>query len=494
MIVRYGPAMDRTPRVVAAALATVALLAACTDKPEAAVARNDASAPTVPPVDYSRWRAGTSAPVADRLYPRHGNPGLDVLHYGLELAWQPANRTLTGTATLRIRPAEDAAEIRLDFKPYRLDTVTVDGAAVTGAAVTAEKLVVPAPVTRDRPVTLVVGYHGRPATTPMPSHRTDAEPLGLTISADDALWTMQEPYGAFTWYPANDQPSDEALYDIAITVPSGWTGIAGGTPAGHSGTTFRYRSTDPVATYLQTLAVGRYRKVTATGPHRLPLTYWYRPGVDEKLLPSLRKSPAYVSFLEKRFGPYPFPTGGIMLVDSVSGMETQQMITMGGRLEDHTRTTLAGFEADLLHEYAHQWFGNSVTPTTWTDLWLNEGWATYAQILYEQSIEKLSDAALETYLRGRDAVLRRRLGPPAHPKAANFAESNVYLCPAAMLKELHDALGDKGFFALGAAWVQTQKNTQQTRASFVAFVTRQTGRDFTDLINAWLDSKTTPGS
>ena len=435
-------------------------------------------------VDYGRWQAGRSRPVADPLYPRHGNPGLDVLHYGLDLSW--ADRALSGTATLRIRPTADAGTIRLDFKPYALDGVTVDGSAVQ-SVVEAEKLIVPAVLERDKPVTLTVRYHGEPSTTPMPSHRNDTEPLGLTVTDDGGAWTMQEPFGAFTWYPANDQPSDEALYDIAVTVPPGWTAIAGGTPAGQSGTTFRYRSTDPVAAYLQTLAIGRYRKVTGTGPHGLPLTYWYRPGVDEKLLPSLRKSPAYLSFLEQRFGPYPFPTGGIVLVDSASGMETQQMITMGGRI-----STVANFEEDLLHEYAHQWFGDSVTPATWTDLWLNEGWAMYAQYLYDQSVRKYSDALLESYLRERDTTLRARLGPPAHPRAANFAESNVYICPAAMLKELNDALGDRRFFALATAWVQTQRNTQQTRASFTAFVNRHTGQNFTGLLNAWLDSPTTP--
>jgi len=457
------------------------LLAGCTHAKPAATQ----PPPVAPAVDYSRWAAGRSTPVADRLYPKHGNPALDVLHYGLELSWAPATKTLTGTATLQIRPTVDAPALTLDFKPYSLDGVTVDGAAVQ-AAVTSEKLRVPVAVRADRPVTLVVRYHGKPATTPMPSHRSDAEPLGLTISKENGLWTMQEPFGAFTWYPANDQPSDKALFDIAVTVPAGWSAIAGGTPAGRSGNTFTYRSTDPVATYLTTLAVGKYAKITATGPHGLPLTYWYRPGTDDKLLPALKKSPKYLEFLEKRFGSYPFPTGGIVIVDSESGMETQQMITMGGRVK------AASFEEDLLHEYAHQWFGDSVTPTTWTDLWLNEGWAMYVQFLYEQSTEKFSDQVLESFLRQSDATLRKRLGPPGRPRAANFAESNVYICPAGLLKELNDALGDSKFFALGKAWVQTQKGTEQDRASFITFVNKQTGRDFTKLITTWLDSKTTP--
>ncbi len=117
---------------------------------------------------------------------------------------------------------------------------------------------------------------------------------------------------------------------------------------------------------------------------------------------------------------------------------------------------------------------------------------SWSQFLWEQSRDGFSDTELESYLRDADARLRAGLGPPGSPKAANFAESNVYLCPAGMLKELNDALGDKKFFALGTAWVQENKGSQQTRTSFTAFVTKQTGKDFTKLINAWLDSKTTP--
>jgi aminopeptidase N len=474
-----------------AATCAVLLVAGCTlDKPAATAPAPGAASSAPAGVDYTRWDAGRSTPVADPIYPKRGTAALDVLHYELELAWAPATTTLTGTATLQIRPTVDAAELKLDFTAYTLDAVTVDGAAA-GGAVAAEKLTVPAALVKDRPVTLVVKYHGKPATTPMPSHRKDMAPLGLTVTKSKGLWTMQEPFGAFTWYPANDQPSDEALYDIAVTVPQGWSAVANGTPTGDDGTTFTYTSADPVATYLTTLAVDRYKKVTATGPHGLPLTYWYRPGTDDKLLPYLKKSPTYVEWLEKRLGPYPFPSGGIVMVPSESGMETQQMITMGGTIGDFEKRK-ALFESNLLHEYAHQWFGDAITPKTWTDLWLSEGWATYLQNLYDQETYKFSDQALEDYLRKSDAELRKKLGPPGSPNPANFAESNVYICPAGMLKELNDALGDPKFFALAAAWVQEQKNTQQDRASFIAFVNKHTGRDFTTLINTWLDAKSTP--
>jgi aminopeptidase N len=480
---------------LAVAACALVVVSGCTSKPAekppgaSPEASPSGGSPAAPAVDYAVWAAGRSTPLADPIYPKHGNPAVDVLHYGLELAWAPTTKTLTGTATLRVRPTRDASELSLDFKPYALDAVTIDGADATGS-VAGEKLKVAADLVQDRPVTLVVRYHGKPTTTPMPSHRDDVEALGLTVTRDGELWTMQEPFGAFTWYPANDHPSDEALYDIAVTVPAGWSGIASGTPAGQTGKTFRYRSTDPVASYLTTLAVGKFKRETAKGPRGIPLTYWYHDKKTEKqMLPLLRKSPAYLQWLEKRFGPYPFPSGGIVIVDSASGMETQQMITIGSKDFAKRRD---GFDLDLVHEYAHHWFGDSVTPKTWKALWLNEGWATYAQLLYQQTRDKFDDKALESFLRDADARLRKKLGPPGSPKAANFAESNVYICPAAMLHELHDALGDTKFFALARAWVQEQRNTQQDRASFIAFVNRKTGRDFTKLINSWLDAKSTP--
>jgi aminopeptidase N len=231
-----------------ALLMTVFLLAGCTTHAAGAAAPSSAPAKAVeaPPINYDQWAAGKSAPVADTLYPKHGNPALDVLHYGLDLSWAPGTSTLTGTATVQIRPVTSAPEINLDFKPYALDGVTVDGVKAD-AKVVSEKLIVPVAVTADQPVTLVVQYHGKPTTTPLPSHRGDAEPLGLTIAKDKSIWTMQEPYGAYTWYPANDQPSDKALYDISVNAPAGWSAIAAGTPAGQQGNTFRYTSAIPMA-------------------------------------------------------------------------------------------------------------------------------------------------------------------------------------------------------------------------------------------------------
>ncbi|MFC3505281.1 M1 family metallopeptidase [Micromonospora krabiensis] len=472
-----------------AVLALAALLAGCTADPPAPPAdpTGPSASPAGLPGPYAAWAAGRSTPVVDPLYPQHGTDAVDVLHYGLDLSWSPTKRTLTGTATLHIRPVRDAAAVTLDFKPYALDGVTVDGAAAQGT-VTAEKLVVDTPVKAAVPVTLVVRYHGKPSTTGFPTKRGDAHPLGLTVDAEGGIWTMQEPFGAFTWYPANDHPSDEALYDIAVTVPKGWSGIASGTPVGQQGNTFRYRSTVPVASYLTTLAVGRYKKATATGPRGIPITYWYRSG-DAKHLPVLKKTPQMLDWMERKFGPYPFDSAGAVLVDSPSAMETQQLTTLGSGMAERGERS---FHLNTLHEYAHQWFGDAVTLTDWRDMWLNEGWALYVQKLYEQDRFGLTDAELVRASRELDGVYRKQYGPPGDPKPAEFGATNVYTCGAAMLRQLHQALGDGRFFDLARGWVQENLHTQQTRASFTAYVNEKTGHDFTPLIDAWLDSPTTP--
>ncbi|BCY14624.1 M1 family metallopeptidase [Actinoplanes sp. L3-i22] len=473
------------------ALTATVLCAGCTDTP-APPAANPSAAPSdaAPAVDYTAWSAGRSTPVADKLYPEHGNAGLDVLRYDLKLDWQPTTKQLSGTATLRIRPAAAAGAITLDFANLTVDKVTVDDRPATGT-VAEEKLTVPAELVADRPVTLVVDYHGTPKQVKFPSHRSDAkEGLGLRPTATGGLWTMQEPWGAMTWYPANELVSDKALYDIKVTVPAGWAAVASGTPGPAEG---EFSSSVPVAAYLTTLAVDRYTKVTQAGPHGVQLNYWVLPKADDKVLTSLKKSPQILTWLESMLGAYPFETGGALLNGSVSAMETQQMLSIGRSLAGKwSKDDQAYFEEVLVHEYAHQWFGDAVTPSTWTDLWLNEGFAQYLQFLWEQKVQKFSDADLERFLRKRDAELRKSVGPPGRPKAANFAESNVYICGAAMLKELNDALGDKKFFALMTAWVAEHRDTNQDRAAFIAFVQKNTGKDFSKLINTWLDSPKTP--
>ena len=470
--------------VAVVALATTACEGASrSDQPSRPSAPN--AAPTPAPPSY---RAGRSQPVADPVYPDIGNPALDVLHYGLALRWAPSKALLSGSATLTIRAARDTDQIRLDFaRPLRADKVTVDGNAVT-ATHRGQDLIIPAGrrLARDARVVVAVRYHGRPRALLGPLVRKDINTIGFTVGPDSSVYALQEPYGALTWYPVNDHPSDEALYDIALTVPRGWAGVSSGVLRGTSrsggSVTYNWHTADPVASYLVALGIDRYRKHTATGPHGIPVTYWVRPQDSARALPVLRKTPRMLAWLEKRFGRYPFASTGVFTIQPDTGMETQTMVTLGRNIP----------EEDLLHELAHQWFGDSVGPRTWREIWLNEGFATYVQLLYEADVlGRPQDRTLALW-RQVDGLLRRRHGPPGQYKRDHFASGNVYYPPALMLHEIRKQIGDRKFFALLRAWVQQHHNVEADRALFTSWLKRYTGRNLTPLVNRWLDAPTTP--
>jgi aminopeptidase N len=451
---------------------------------EAATTVQQSAAPAAP--SYSE---GQSEPVADPVYRAFGNPSLDVLHYALDLRWTPSTKTLSGTADITIRAARDLGEIRLDFsRALRADRVTVDGEEAT-ATQRNDDLIIDAgtPLAKDGRTVVAVTYHGKPKAVPGPVVRPDLDDVGIIVRSDGSVFAIQEPYGAFTWYPVNDQPSDEALYDVTITVPRGWAGVSNGvlrdrTERGGK-VTFTWHATDPIASYLVALGIDRYRMHKAKGPHGLPITYWIRPQDQATALPVFRKTPQMLAWLEKRFGRYPFDSVGVFAIREETGMETQTMITLGRGI---------GSEA-LLHELAHHWFGDSVGPRTWRDVWLNEGFATYIQFLmYDVEVLGESQARMLAGMRRLDGQLRREHGPPGRYKRGHFASSNVYFPPALMLHEIRQEIGDKKFFAMLRAWAREHHNVEVDRASFTSWLGRATGLDLKGLVNRWLDSPTTP--
>ncbi|NUP81426.1 MAG: M1 family metallopeptidase [Nonomuraea sp.] len=477
-------------------LSVILAVPACSAEPVAPAStattttRSSAAPAAQPPprVDLSAYVKGRSRPVADPVYPAYGDPSIDVLHYDLALSWRPGQLRLSGTAKLTLRATRPIRRIRLDFgRALRIDEVKV-GETAAKPVHRGDDLVVPLarPLAADEGAVVTVRYHGRPKPVNARQKRADVNLLGFHTEATGAAWALQEPFGAFTWFPVNDQPSDEALYDVAITVPKGWSGVAHGTYQGKTvsgrSSTFRWRSTDPVASYLTLFTVDKYRMFRDKGPHGIPITYWIKPRDVAKYLPVVRRTPGILAWLEKKLGRYPFPSAGLVLT-SDSGMETQQMVTLGPR---HLAPSV------IAHELAHHWFGDTVTPRTWRDVWMNEGFAMYFEMQWFADHE---DGTIDRFIanvRRLDGELRRENGPPGRYRRDSFAQSNVYYGPAIMLHEIRKKLGDRRFFAMTRAWPQQHRNTTQDRAAFVKWLNQHTGRDFTRLVNTWLDSRTTP--
>jgi aminopeptidase N len=470
--------------LLAAALATATVL------PSAGAA--GAMAVPLPAAPYDGAR---SQPREDPYYPAKGDPSVDALHYSLDLRWAPKHRRLTGTATITFRVPNDESQVQLDLgDPLAVLSVRLDGRAVAFTHPGKNLLVdTGAVLARDSRHVLTVRYAGTPKPAQAPTNRADIPHVGWTTTGRGEVWTMQEPFGAYTWYPVNDQPADKAFYDVTISAPRPMVGIFNGRLVSRhktgSRTVTRWHLASPAASYLTTIAIGDYVRHRDTGPHHLPITYWV-PRRDGSALSELRRTPKMIRWLEKRLGRYPFDRIGAVVVPNESAMETQTLVTMGSRLlsGDGRRS----FRADLLHEYAHQWYGDTVTPNNWKDLWLNESFAMYTQIRWQVDRGWQTMAQWRTALRANDAELRSSDGPPGayHPK--QFADVCVYYCGALMLDTLRTKVGAGTFAALWRGWPQQHRFASADRTTYAAWASAVAGQDLGPFLTTWLTAPTTP--
>jgi aminopeptidase N len=473
-------------RYAAAAVATTALLlTGCTtdaDQPNGSPSAAPGAAPTGAVAD------GYSRTVEDRVYPDVGDPGVDALHYALRLTWDPDAERLVATERLRFRSTVDADEFRLDLAPaLRPASVTVDGADASYDH-DGKDLVVDHPVEANGQYTLVIRYSGTPEPVPAPVQRNDFSTTGWTVTDDGGVWTMQEPYGAYSWYAVNDQPSDKALYDVTITAPTPMVGVSNGALLGRRDaggrTTTRWRLDEPAASYLVTVAIGDFTMTKDRSPSGVPITYW-TPAGQPQLVARLRRAPAELDWLEDRLGPYPFDTLGFLVVDSRSGMETQTMITLGD-------TRYATSPEVLVHEMAHHWYGDEVTPVDWRDVWMNEGMATYLQGVWQSEDEGTPLEQRIDYWATFDTRLREDAGPPGFFHEDSFGAGNVYYIPAVMWDELRQRLGDDVFWRLVREWPAAHAGENADYEEITAWWSEQSGQDLQDFFNAWLLAPETP--
>jgi aminopeptidase N len=303
---------------------------------------------------------------------------------------------------------------------------------------------------------------------------------------------MQEPFGALTWFPVNDQPSDKALYDVTVTAPRGWVGVSNGrlvsTSHTRRTTTTRFHLEHPVASYLTTLAVGPYVHRRDIGPHGLPLNLWLPKGEVGKYLPVLRHLPADLRWLESKLGRYPFESAGVAIVPGDSAMETQTLVTFGRR----AWTTPGHAREVMVHELAHQWYGDTVTPSDWSDLWMNEGMAMYLEARWSADHGVDSWPSWRYEFRFANQWAREEQGGPGAYDKHMFATTCVYECTSFMYEKLRARMGDGRFWTLVRRWPQGRLDTNADRAAFEALAERISGTDLSRFFDTWLNAPTWP--
>ncbi|MGX2994131.1 M1 family metallopeptidase [Streptomyces sp. JNUCC 64] len=441
--------------------------------------------------------AGAPAPVAplgvgDRLFPHLGNPGYDVHSYEVDLVYTAPEEPLTAVTRIDALATARLERFHLDFADGEVRGVEVGGVPARFTTTGEDLVVTPAaPVPLGGRLDVTVRHTSEPARGAKGWIRTA-----------DGLVTAPQPDGAHHVFPCNDHPSDKAGFTFRVTTPGTLTAVTNGLPAGvreqHGTTTRTFRTVHPMATELVQVSIGDSSVVHRAGPRGLPLRDVVPRRDREALEPWLRRTPDHLVWMAGKAGDYPFETYGVLAADADTGfaLETQTLSLFARGLFLDGRYPDWYVESIMVHELAHQWFGNSVGPRVWSDLWLNEGHATWYEALWA---DEHGHRSLDTRMRDayrRSDGWREASGPPAAPEppapGGSIFRPIVYDGAALVLYALRQEIGHRAFERLERLWTATHRDSTATTRDFADLASAVAGRDLSGFLDGWLYGRVTP--
>jgi aminopeptidase N len=414
----------------------------------------------------------------DPLFPDLGNGGYDVQHYTLNLRYESTKpvQDVRGRVAIDALSTQDLSRLNLDFDGKDVTAVSVDGAKARYAR-RGEELV----ITPKRPIATGAHFRVRVSFVSRPARR------GVWFRSRATSVTAAQPDGAHEIFPANDHPSDLATYTIKANTPAASTFAANGervqrrTRRGRTSWTYEMRS--PMATELIQLAFGDLR-IREHGMHSgVRLRDVTRPKEAPRSERALTRTPAQLDYMIANAGPFPFASYGVLLTgEELPFALESQTLSLFGSLDAPARL----MDPVMVHELAHQWYGDSVAPARWSDLWLSEGHATWFQWTYmrDRFGDDLDRLVRETYEMGDE--LRERFGAVARPRARTLFSPMVYEGAGVALYALRQEMGDAPFRMLLREWVQRNAGRNVTTADYIALASEIAGRDLSVFLNAWL--------
>jgi aminopeptidase N len=426
----------------------------------------------------------------DTYFPADGNGGYDVVHYDIHDTYRVRTHALHGWTDVSARATQDLSSFSLDLVLVP-DGVYVDGTPATYAKADRHELTVtPAtPIAAGSDFVVRVRYHGLPRGVSWDGERP--------FFADrTAAIAMNEPHIAPWWFPSDDHPQDKALFDIAVRVAAGNQVISNGTRVSHTSapgwTTYHWRMDRPMASYLAFFAAGRFRVehgVSGGLPWTAAVSRFYTRRTQDGQMRLMRASPGIVHWLETQFGPYPF--------DSTGGVVTS--LFTGFALENQTRPTYpflgTGHEAHsvVVHELAHQWFGDAVSVQRWRDIWLNEGFATWAEWRYDETHGRQSawHRLLTTYALhpARDPFWRLRIADPGPDR---IFDQPVYDRGAMTLQALRHRIGTSQLLTVLRTWTVDHAYANGTVEQFQVLAEQVSGQQLSAFFDTWLRTGAKP--
>jgi aminopeptidase N len=450
--------------------------------------------------------SGTSAPPAlsggDKLLGGYGpyRANNDLLHYALHVRVDPEKQFITGMNAIQFRMLEDGSRIQLDLVPtFSIDGISLeqpDGAStpLTYQRVTGRTIYIDFPHTlrKGQIYTVDFRYSGHPVEMGrFGGFVFRKDPMGRPL-----VNTACEEEGASVWWPNKDQWRDEVeSMDISVEAPSNLVEVSGGRFQGktdlHDGyTRWDWKVQYPINNYDVSLNIGTYTHFSDSY-NGLSLDYFVFPEDLDKAKKQFAQVKDMLKAYEHFFGEYPFPKDGYKLVEALySGVENQTAITYGNHFENgylgRPKTGIGTwFDFIIVHESAHEWFGNSITARDRSDMWIHEGWANYCETLFVEYMWGKANGL--TYLNtGKDGV---KNAVPVIAEEGTYATPppDQYKKGALFLNTLRSVINDDAvWFKLLHDYYQHFKYQTIMTTDMVEFFNHQTGLNLTPIFNQYL--------
>ncbi|MEV4638043.1 M1 family metallopeptidase [Actinoplanes sp. NPDC049548] len=444
-----------------------------------------------------------SAGLGDRLYPLLGNGGYDVQDYALRVRYpkKDPKQTVTGDVTITAVATQNLSRFNLDFGGDSVGKVRVNGHS-TAFSRSGDELVITPRHYLAKGKRFWVTISGFKAT---PIEANANSPAGFVTTRDGTIMAGQ-PDQSHQFFPSNDHPRDLATYTITLTAPVGWTAVANGRHLGDrrqgNYVSSTYRESRPMASELIQAAVGDFVVHDRTAAAGVPIRDVVPRRLADTLLPKADVERSQVSWMVGKVGRYPFENYGSLVIDADLGfaLETQSL-----SLYDTGLFAAPAFVLNpvMTHELAHQWFGDSVAPWSWSDVWQNEGHATWYELTYADETGVLKQytgsATLEDYFKrvyARGDQYRHDYGPVARPAGSasiwDVFNPNVYDGGALALYALRQKIGATKFQLLERLWVSKYRGKSVSTDDFIHLASRVSGQDLQAFLTAWLYGTTTP--
>jgi aminopeptidase N len=429
--------------------------------------------------------AGAPDHPTEPFFPRSGNRGYNVTHYDVSLGYQPRSGELNARDVIEARATSGLSRFSLDLDGLKVTSVSVDGEAAEFSRGRGKVKIVPAArVAKGEAFTVELRYQGVPRKVTDPDGSTE----GWYRTSDGAVG-VGEPVGTAAWLACDNAPRDKASFDIQITVPAGVKAVSNGKLVSRQKVDRRVRWTwaepAPMATYLALVDIGDGKLVTGH-VGKLPTWTLVDPRLVKRSRAAVDSLPEIIRFESKIYGPYPFAAAGSVV--DVADLEYA--------LETQTRPIYAFIpnRTTVVHETAHQWFGDSVSLERWPNIWLNEGFATWTQWYFAEQHGGRTAQQVFAKLYRRPASETGFWDPPSgHPgQAKNLFAVSTYVRGAMTLQALRDKIGTHDLLLIMRTWATERRHANGDIEEFIALADRISGRNLNGFFHRWLFERGKP--